>query len=256
MAMVAKKQARKPRPRRPVEKIKKDNKARVRRMDAWMVRARAFHWNDKQEEASSSPDAENALAIGVHAQFIFWWIAFEAGYAREGKAGEASGSRNNMGEFIDRVMRKEVVQQFWPSILQRVEAHAIAVIELPPASQQFWREGRKSPNTQWEDDFRRETENAKKELTKAIAGDLESVRKFLRMLCIKRLYVVRNQIFHGGSSLDNSYGYPQVELGVKLLSELVYKFRQTIFHNPSVDWGPVPYPRQEPVDKWQRKISQ
>ena len=254
--MVAKKQARKPRPRRPVEQIRKDNKARVRRMDAWIRRARVFLRNHEQEKASVSPDAKNALTTGVHAQFMCWWIAFEAGYAREGPKGEASGSKKDMANFINCAMQKKVAWQSWHSALNRVKAHAITIIELPPASQKFWREGRGALAAQWEADFHKEAEKAKEELTRAISGDLQSTYKFLRMLCVERLYVVRNQIFHGGSSLDDSYGHPQVELSVKLLSELVHGFRQTISNNLDVDWKAVPYPRQEPADKWQRKTPQ
>ena len=252
--MVAKKQARKPR-RSPGE-IQRDNETRLRRMSAWMKRARGFCLTDANGPALVEPPrAEDGLAIGIHAQFVFWWIAFEAGYAQEGAQGEASGSRRDMNVFIRRAMRRGIREESWSGALDKLKESAAALIDLPPASQRYWCRGRMSPAA-WEEEFRGETEKVRNELKRAAAGHHGSVPDVLKFLMGKRLYVVRNQIFHGGSSLDGSYGRPQVELGAELLSALVPKFHRTISCHREVDWGPVPYPRQEPAEKWPVKIPQ
>ena len=241
-------------PGRPAEQFKADNEKRLRRMEAWILRAEAFRATDKEySDALINPRGEDDLAIGVHADFIFWWIALEAGYAREGSQGEASGSREDMKAFIHLAMRKRIRGESWSGTLDRVKDSAIALIELPPASQCYWRSGRAQP-VAWEGEFRKEVEGAKRDLQSAISSNFRAMRQILLFLLRRRLYVVRNQIFHGGSSLDRSYGRPQVELGVDLLSAMVPKFCGIISSHQDVDWGPVPYPRQEPADKWPVKV--
>ena len=64
----------------------------------------------------------------------------------------------------------------------------------------------------------------------------------------KRLYVLRNQIFHGGATLASGWGQDQVRDGSRIMAALVPKIleimRADIEKNPeSAVWGRVAYPR-------------
>ena len=146
------------------------------------------------------------------------------------------------------LLKPEIRMDSWPGTLSEWEESAKALINLPPASQWYWRESRAGRS--WEGKFQKEADAEVANLRRAASGHHEAVPRALKFLLVKRLYVVRNQVIHGGSSLASSYGRPQVELSVQLLSAFVPKFRNTILFHPEVDWGPVPYPRREPEDKW------
>lgn len=59
----------------------------------------------------------------------------------------------------------------------------------------------------------------------------------------ERLYTLRNQIFHGGSTYNSSANRAQLKDGCDILSKIVPVIIQVMIDNPStVDWGKPFYP--------------
>ncbi|MDE2803089.1 MAG: HEPN domain-containing protein [Chloroflexota bacterium] len=61
----------------------------------------------------------------------------------------------------------------------------------------------------------------------------------------ERLYVLRNQLMHGGARWDGGKNRTQVENGSKVLSALVPVFVKIVQSCPGTDWGPLAFP---PID--------
>ena len=57
-----------------------------------------------------------------------------------------------------------------------------------------------------------------------------------------RLYVLRNQLHHGGSTQAGSLNRQQVEAGAAVMARLIPKFIGVIIDNPDADWGKPYYP--------------
>ena len=57
-----------------------------------------------------------------------------------------------------------------------------------------------------------------------------------------RLYVLRNQLVHGGATWNSSVNREQVKDGANILSFLVPIFVDLMMDNPQTDWGAPYYP--------------
>ena len=66
-------------------------------------------------------------------------------------------------------------------------------------------------------------------------------RTILSML-FDRLYVLRNQLVHGGATWNSSVNRDQVRDGARILGFLVPIFVDLMMDNPDVDWGLPYYP--------------
>lgn len=59
-----------------------------------------------------------------------------------------------------------------------------------------------------------------------------------------RLYVLRNQLVHGGATWKGSVNRPQVRYGARIMAFLVPRFALLMMSesNHRIDWGPPRYP--------------
>ena len=87
----------------------------------------------------------------------------------------------------------------------------------------------------WEERFRASS----RAFTRAFqAGDTERVMSFV----FDRLYVLRNQIVHGGSTWNSSVNRHQVRDGAAILGFLMPVCLDIMMENPHEDWGRPFYP--------------
>lgn len=61
-----------------------------------------------------------------------------------------------------------------------------------------------------------------------------------------RLYVLRNQLMHGGATWNGSVNRAQVRDGARIMAFLVPLFLKLMLDNPAEPWGAPRYP---PVDR-------
>ena len=62
------------------------------------------------------------------------------------------------------------------------------------------------------------------------------------MIVFDRLYVLRNQMVHGGATWNSSVNRSQVRDGVSILSSLLPIFIDIMLENHDYDWGQPLYP--------------
>ena len=212
--------------------VRRNSERRVERMNTWIALA----------------EATRNLSSHDHVRFVFYWIAYEAGYQQD----ELGSSERERGAFHDeRGAFHERLTDHDRGRLQRIlraqEGDAARLLELRQAHPSFWKkpsaeEGITSTE-EWEGSFRRRTDRAVEELHEAVRSGIK--RKLSGALngLFRNLNVVRNQIVHGASAGSQSRGQTQVILGARLLAALVPSFRDSIASNLDRDWGEPPFPR-------------
>ena len=57
-----------------------------------------------------------------------------------------------------------------------------------------------------------------------------------------RLYVLRNQLVHGGATWNGSVNRNQVEDSAKIMAFLIPLFIELMMENPAENWGKPYYP--------------
>ena len=207
-----------------------DDETRLRRMGVWIKHA------------------ENLSETERHLRFVCYWIAFDAAFAQFAKGGGDGMGR--MARFLKRVAKGDENGDIC-KILRDRRRDIERICELRQTAPTFW-DGRRSKvrhPSQWEGEFANIRDEERRRLRWMVRSG-QHVSAVLEDL-FGRLYVVRNQIFHGGSSGARSHGMTQVKAGVLLLSRLVPCFREIM--RKDADWGPVPFPRLGRPD--QRDLS-
>ena len=219
---------------------KQHNEDRMRRAESWFRRSEVAEVNRKQ--AVSDED----LAAFDCEQFIFLWISFNAAYGRE-------LLDNNRGD--DNPTESEKFDEFLEKILERDSAEAIKTILWKTYSgpvrvllknhyvfRSFWSWVRGSPgSSNWDEKFQRRNKQATAALSR---NDVHGVLREV----FQRLYVLRNQLFHGGATFAAGWGRSQVRDGSRIMASLVPEIlmimQTDIEKNPDSDsWGAVAFPR-------------
>lgn len=203
--------------------IREDNKRRVARMTSWIGFANA--------------------AADSHEKFVPYWLAFEAAHARASRFGNAVGGR---GEGFLRRIAKHDAKCELPCILREHRTTITRLFGLRYAHPAFWYQNRSKAKSVrgWEREFSANVDSAKAALVAAVSGDVRAVAQTLETL-FDILYVVRNQVMHGGSAGGGSRSKSQVDLAVILLSALIPCFRKIVKSHENTDWGRIPFPRVE-----------
>ena len=216
------------------------NKDRIRRARSWLERS--------EKSASGLEKAKSAKEEAeLHCErFIFLWIAFNAAYGSE-QIGprdiddKKSGEWKKFGNFLKRILdldkecsiQKILWKTYWGPIHILLENQYV----FGP----FWDWVRGSGDENWHGWFRtrkRQVQRARKQ---------HNVHHILREV-FGRLYVLRNQIFHGGATFASGWGQDQVRDGSRIMASLVPVIvdimEADIENNPdSETWGKVAYPR-------------
>ena len=203
------------------------NRTRLRRAESWL----------KLSEGSESDDEK----------FVFLLIAFNAAYGTQlpdpnSKASKTEKEKDRFTKFVEKIIeldRKGAIKKdFYKKFINPIRKLKENEYVFGP----FWAwvQGR-SKHKIWQSQFKRENQ----ELDDALAKqDVFIVLKAV----LERLYVLRNQIIHGGTTFKSGKGRDQIRDGSKIMSVLmpeILKIMQDDFaKNPHSDiWGKLDYPR-------------
>ena len=221
--------------------VRQHNEDRIRRAESWLRRSEVAEANRQQAVSD-----EDRAAFDCE-QFIFLWISFNAAYGRElldydGDEDNLTESRK-FGEFLRKILKRDTDQAI-KIILMDTFSDAIRVLlKNHYVFSNFWRSIRDSNiNPNWRKEFEGKNNNA---LSALLARD--NIYEVLKVV-FDRLYVLRNQLFHGGATFATGWGRSQVRDGSRIMARLVpeiIKIMQTdMDNNPDADtWGAVAFPR-------------
>ena len=184
---------------------------------------RAISWVKRAEASQDDPDAA----------FIFYWIAFNAVYAGD-RFG--SSSKGDMSEFFAKIIRFDKDNVIYDTIWTKFPGPIRILLQNKYVFQDFWNHHNKKPGyDDWERNFDRDNSRIRKAL------QYRNSTKILEKL-FARLYVLRNQLIHGGATWNSSANRDQVRDGHSIIAMLVPLFIELIMANPDSEWGGAFYP--------------
>ena len=193
---------------------------------------RAMSWIERAEKETDDQDAA----------FIFYWIAFNALYGKDNPDVSETTERTVFNDYFDKIISLEANREIYDAIWQRFSGPIRNFMNNEYVYQPFWKHQNQVPGYEdWKIRFRSE----KSSLMGALARqDTKAILKAL----FNRLYVLRNQLLHGGATWQGSVNRDQVRNGARIIAFLVPIFIDLMMKNPQVDWGHPHYPRLNKAD--------
>lgn len=186
---------------------------------------RALSWLARAEKERTDDDA----------RFVFLWIAFNAAYATDSHDLEMTETYRFKG-FLRTLVELDTTGRLGHLVWQEFSSSIRLLLANEFVFADFWRhQNGQLTTTEWETAFKKSRRAA--EL--ALAGD-----DTLQVLSIvlARLYVLRNQIMHGGATWNSDVNRSQVRDCANLLGKLVPVIIEIMLEHPQMDWGAATYP--------------
>lgn len=202
----------------PYKKDGDDNlNLRLRRSVSWLQRAEEFHY-------AGRPDPDMA--------FTCYWFAFNALYARDPEK-RNQGERKSFKAFFETVIgyddkcRRAILDEIQDNLSQPIRV----LMNNMYAFEFFWRHYNGVHGyVNWEIDL----EEDKVKMNKSLGE--QDVYEILSVL-FERLYVIRNQIFHGNATWNGGRNYDQLRDGANIMAFIVPQLITLVMDNPEMDLG-------------------
>jgi hypothetical protein len=187
---------------------------------------RAISWIGRAETCGDDNDA----------RFIFLWIAFNAAYADEREFQSLPRERAAFADYFGKLIKRDEGKQIYNALWQRFSGPIRTLMENRYVFNPFWQHHNGIDGFEdWESRFK----SSSRSFAHAFqTGDSLRVLSFV----FDRLYVLRNQLVHGGSTWNSSVNRAQVRDGAAILTFLLPIFVDLMMDNPDEDWGQPFYP--------------
>jgi hypothetical protein len=186
---------------------------------------RAISWMGRAEAETDDYDV----------QFILLWISFNAAYAAE-LAEDSFSERDAYASYFGQLCKADTTGRIYAIVWQRFPNEIRLLLENKYVFSPFW----KSRNgDRLFDDWEDRLNAGKRAILRAM--EAKDTTGILRML-FDRLYFLRNQLVHGGSTWNSSVNRKQVRDGAAILGALVPIFIDLMMDNATEDWGRPYYP--------------
>lgn len=165
------------------------------------------------------------------AKYIFLWIAFNAVYAQEISKGDNFSEKGTFQDFLARLIAVDSDDLLYDLIWNNYSGKIRLFIDNPYVSQQFWdfQTGRLS-EAEWKRRFDGSKRAAQIALTQKDAATFAGI-------LFDRLYMLRNQLVHGGATWESGVNREQVRDGSRILADLIPAIIYLVMENPSEEWG-------------------
>ena len=186
---------------------------------------RALSWLERAEREKDDDDAA----------FIFYWIAFNAAYARDMPHVPESTERHRFAGYFTTILSLDRDNTVYDAIWKRFPNSIRVLLDNKFIFQPFWNHHAGRGYDNWEDSFERS-----KRGVRAALAQLDT--PVVLTTVFDRLYVLRIQLIHGGATWQSSVNRDQVRDGARILAFLVPLFVGLMMSRPDIDWGPPDYP--------------
>lgn len=186
---------------------------------------RALSWLKRAEQETDDPDV----------RFILLWISFNSAYASE-LGPDISGERSAFSAFFDALIALDSSHRIYDVVWTRFPHEIRVLLNNRYVYSPFWsHQNGVDGYSDW--DARLAASH------KAIAISMAQ-RNTTRILTVlfDRLYVLRNQLVHGGATWSGGVNRDQVRDGAAVLGSLLPLFIDIMMDNPHRDWGKPFYP--------------
>lgn len=188
---------------------------------------RAISWIGRAEASGEDDDV----------RFIFLWIAFNAAYADEREFQTiAPGERATFVDYFGRLVALDDKKRIYKALWQRFSGPVRLLMENRFVFNPFWQHHN---GIEGFEEWEHRLKASQRTFAQAFeGGDTVRVLSFV----FDRLYVLRNQIVHGGSTWKSTVNRAQVRDGAAILKFLMPVFVDLMMDSPGQDWGNPFYP--------------
>ena len=191
---------------------------------------RALSW------AKKAATSVNNQAEDLDIAFMSLWISFNAAYAKDINT-NSPADRHNFREFLQLICSLDQEQKMYKLVWTTFPKSIRLLLDNQFVFQPFWDfHNGKITEAEWQSQF---TE-AKKQANQALASQETGNLLFI---VFDRLYTLRNQIVHGGSTYASSANRQQLEDGCHFLTNCLAIILEVMMNNPREQlWGKPFYP--------------
>ena len=204
--------------------------------DVWLRIHRAISWVARAECESAKETADSDMA------FILLWIAFNAAYAVDDPYADPISEPLKFKSFIQKAVdldKRGAVRDYVLSNEETIDAIAGNRYLFKP----FWDYQNGIPGSEaWQS---------------GLSGESRAVRRYFRegaaveilVTLFPRLYVLRNQLVHGGATWNSIVNRVQVENAASIMAFIIPTFMDLMMDNPESFRGRPYYPLvDDPLD--------
>lgn len=178
--------------------------------------------------------AEGFVPADTEGRFISCWIALNALYGRLDDQHRPWADRDALKTFITHIWHLDARAEL-RQILGHRQTAVLNLIEDPYLTIQFW-ENQSAPAIR----------QAKKDAKDAILAFQKPNRLPVLRLIFERLYVMRNQVFHGASTKGGKLNRRALQASATVLMDLLPAMLEIMIeYGICEDWGRVCYPPEK-----------
>ncbi len=167
-------------------------------------------------------------------RFVHLWIALNAAYASDFDFDDSERTRAT--RFLARVLEADAQDRLHALLFRQFPGPIRTLIDNPYVFAPFWRALRDHDSSErWKERF-----DASRKA--AITALLEKRTADLLSIVLDRLYVLRNQLVHGGATWNSQTNRAQLRDGCSILSALVPVVIDILLEAPGFDDEPIAFP--------------
>lgn len=177
----------------------------------------------------------------IDVKLISLWISFNACYAIDEGGSESLAERFAFLRFVEKLVKHDTDKKIYAILWETYSGPVKAIIKNPYVFHGFWAAKRRDQNDDsWQEEFDRLSVAALNSLSRQQVPELLSI-------VLDRLFVLRNQLLHGGATYGSQVNREQVKDGADLLGALMPTVIEIMLAASEEDWGDIYYPVVRPV---------
>ena len=186
---------------------------------------RALSWLNKAEQVDDDDS-----------KFIFLWIAFNSAYAQESSQKHYDYERDRYIAFIERLVPLDSDKKLYNLVWSKYSSNIRSILNNQFIIADYWK-------FQSGDIQENEWLEAKSKATKAAHTALaNNDTTTVLSIILSRLYVLRNQIMHGGATYGSGANRQQLADCSALMLDIVPLFIELMMAGQNQLWGDAAYP--------------
>lgn len=186
---------------------------------------RSLSWLQRAEQETNDIDAS----------FIFHWISFNAAYSGTDLSDPGYSETSAFYSFFQKISKFDDNNEVYSIIWERFSEEVRGILSNKYIFSSYWRQLEAGGDISWERSFKASIEKTNFALANQETATILSI-------LFSRIYVLRNQIFHGNATWNGKVNRAQVNDCEKLLTYLVPCMLDIMMCNPNEAWGGVAYP--------------
>lgn len=169
-------------------------------------------------------------------RFIFLWVAFNAAYAQDLRVIESHRESDKYSQFLEKLVALDAKRALYNLIWQEFSGSIRLLLQNRFVFGPFWEYQRGViDEAAWQEAFQR----ANRAATIAL-GNTDTLSTL--SIVLARLYVLRNQLVHGGATWNSTINRDQLRDASAFLGKLVPVIIETMMDHPETLWGDAIYP--------------